>query len=66
MNDESKVFGMSVRAFIAMFICMTLCYMTMAQIPIKEPFYSICIFVIGFFFGQKTSGLPSTIAEIKG
>lgn len=53
--DESKVFGVSVRAFLAIIIVMTACAMTIYQIKIVEPFYSIVLFVIGFFYGQKNS-----------
>ena len=54
MNDESKIFGVSVRAFIAIVVVFTLCAMTCLQFKIIEPFYTVCTFVIGFFFGQKT------------
>lgn len=57
MNDESKIFGVSVRAFIAIIVVFTLCYMTLEQLKIVEPFYTICTFVIGFFFGQKANTL---------
>ena len=63
MNDESKIFGMSVRAFIAMTICMTLCIMTLAEMKIVEPFYSVSVFVIGFFFGQKSNTLTVPTIE---
>ncbi len=61
MNDESMIFGMTVRGFIVMMITMTLCTMTLGQMKIIEPFYSICVFVIGFYFGQKTSNSSATV-----
>lgn len=54
MNDESKIFGVSVRAFIAILVTMTICTMALMALKVTEPFYSISLFVIGFFFGQKT------------
>ena len=59
MNDESKIFGISVRAFIAILITVTLCTMSVFGAKIVEPFYSVCLFVIGFFFGQKSISLMS-------
>ncbi len=53
MNEESKVFGVSVRAFIAIMVAFTLCGMSWMELKIVEPFYSVGLFVIGFFFGQK-------------
>jgi uncharacterized membrane protein len=59
MQDESKIFGISVRAFISIIIVFTLCSMTIWEMKIVEPFYTICTFVIGFFFGQKGSTLTT-------
>jgi hypothetical protein len=60
MNEESKIFGISVRALIAVIVTITICGMSIFHVEIVEPMYSIGIFVIGFFFGQKT---PSIIGR---
>lgn len=53
MNDESKIFGVSARAFLAVLLTMTACMMSLAQIRIVEPFYSAFLLGLGFYFGQK-------------
>ena len=60
MNEESMIFGITVRAFIAVVVTMTICGMSIFHATVVEPMYSISIFVIGFFFGQKT---PSNISR---
>ena len=55
MNDESKIFNMSVRAFIALLITGTLCFMSLLDLKITEPMYTVVTFVLGYFFGQKTT-----------
>jgi len=53
MNDESKIFGISVRAFITIVLTLCACTMSMFEIKIVEPFYSAFLLALGFFFGQK-------------
>jgi len=57
MNDESKVFGITVRAFIAILFAVFACAMSGLKIPIVEPFYSAFLLTLGFFFGQKQGGI---------
>lgn len=52
--DESKIFGVSLRGWIALFITVTICAMAVLMLEVKEPLYSISLFVIGFYFGQKS------------
>jgi hypothetical protein len=52
--EESKIFGISVRSFLAMILTMTACSMSLLEIKIVEPFYSAFLLALGFFFGQKT------------
>jgi hypothetical protein len=54
MNDESKIFGISVRAFILIVLTISVCSMAMRMLEIKEPLYSAFLIALGFFYGQKT------------
>ena len=53
MSDESKLFGVSVRGWLAVIIILTVCLMSAFSITIIEPLYSISLLSIGFYFGQK-------------
>ncbi len=53
VSVDSSIGNVSVRALLAILITATLCGMTLMQYKIVEPFYSVSIFSIGFFFGQK-------------
>lgn len=52
-QQESKIFGVSVRGWIAVTIISTVCYMSVRIIPVTEPLYTLCTMAIGFYFGQK-------------
>ena len=62
--DDSRVFGVSVRAWLVLMVCGTVCagYLTtlvMAYlqgeliIEIKEPLYSIAVGAVAYYFGQS-------------
>ena len=53
MNDGSRIFGMSVRAFIALVITLFVCVMSSLTMKVEEPLYSAFLLSLGFFFGQK-------------
>ncbi len=50
---DSNIKGVSVRGILAALLTSTLCAMTLLQFDVKEPFYSVSVFSIGFYFGQK-------------
>ena len=54
MNDESKIFGISVRAFIVTILVFTVCGMSLLAMNVPEPLYSAFMLALGFYFGQKT------------
>jgi hypothetical protein len=53
MSDESKIFGVSVRAFVTLYITMTVCMLSIFDVKIVEPLYSAFLLCLGFYFGQK-------------
>lgn len=59
MNDESKIFGISVRAFLVTILVFTVCFMSLAAMKIAEPLYSAFMLALGFYFGQKTGTTAS-------
>lgn len=54
MGEESKLFGVSVRGWLAAAITFTVCYMSIKTIKVDEPLYTLCTVAIGFYFGQKS------------
>lgn len=50
---ESFAFGVSVRAWIALSLVWTVCYMAIKSTEVKEPLYSLSLLAVGFYFGQK-------------
>ena len=53
MENESKIFGVSGRGWLAFFIIITVCVMSLWSIKIMEPMNSIALLTVGFYFGQK-------------
>lgn len=62
---DSRIFGVSVRAHLAMMLISTVCvshfvdcivaYNNKTQIVIGEPLYSLVVAALGFYFGQKNT-----------
>jgi len=61
---ESELFNVSIRAWLCAMFAVTLCVreatvvtqfliMGVPVASVQEPFYSIVVFVVGFYFGQK-------------
>lgn len=51
---ESKVYGVSIRGWLAVILVSTVCIMSGLGIEVKEPLYSMVLLAIGFYYGQKT------------
>jgi 5-bromo-4-chloroindolyl phosphate hydrolysis protein len=54
MDNESKFLGVSIRGWLAVFIVSTVCFMSVRQIAVIEPLYSMAMLALGFYFGQKS------------
>lgn len=50
---ESELLGVSVRAWLAVLMTVTVCVMSAWQVEVSEPLYSGFLFGIGFYLGQK-------------
>lgn len=65
-DHDSRVGGVSVRAWLVMMLCGTVCFISIAVpvlgylvtgdlvIEIKEPLYSLSIAAASYYFGQTT------------
>lgn len=51
---ESEIAGVSIRAWALVTLVLTVCIMSVMQIEVKEPLYTLVGSAIGFYFGQKT------------
>jgi len=54
INDESQIFGVSIRGWLALMIIGTVCYMSVMIKTVIEPLYSMSMLALGFYFGQAT------------
>lgn len=50
---ESKIFNMSVRAWVLMIVVLTVCIMSVFGLKVEEPLYTLVGSVMGFYFGDK-------------
>ena len=65
MNNDSNLFGVSMRAWLAMIIVGTVCVQGLSETAValinktscmvEEPLYSMAMMALGFYFGQKTT-----------
>lgn len=53
-NSESQFANVSVRAWIALIVVVSICGMSAFSIEVKEPLYTLGGLIVGFYFGQKT------------
>jgi hypothetical protein len=51
-SDESHIFSLSARSLIAIIVVLTVCYMSIRAVDVKESLYTLAGLVVGFFFGQ--------------
>ena len=53
MNDDSKLFGVSFRGWLAFIIVFSVCMMSLSGVKVDEPLYTLCTVAVGFYFGSK-------------
>ena len=53
-SSGSTLGGISIRAWIALILTFTVCYMSGLDKAVKEPLYSAFLLTLGFYFGTKT------------
>jgi len=60
MNDTSKIFGISLRGWIALIVIYTVCMMSCLRYDIKEPLYTLAGMIVAFYFGQEKGKATNT------
>jgi hypothetical protein len=53
-SHDSRLYGVSVRAWLAILMTLTVCVLSGFRVAITEPLYSGFLLGLGFYFGQKT------------
>jgi len=57
-NNMKNIISSATRLTLLMLV-FTLCVGTLLQIPMNEPFRTVLLMVIAFYFGQKTNQIVS-------
>lgn len=52
-SDGSHILKVSVRAWIALILVSTVCFMSVMEMIIREPLYTLVGLAIGFYFGKN-------------
>lgn len=60
MNEDSKLFGVSIRAWLSIIFTLTVCAMALLGMETKEPLYTLASLAVGFYFGQKNQAATKT------
>lgn len=58
-TSESHLFNISLRGLITLSVVWVAAYMSLAQIKIEEPFYSLLGMVVAYYFGQNSKQVPA-------
>lgn len=53
-KEDSRLFGVSIRGWLAVVLTVTICGMSAFTLEVKEPLYTLGGLAIGFYFGQKS------------
>lgn len=51
--NDSQLIGVSVRAWLAILLTITVCVMALLALKVEEPLYTLATIALGFYFGQK-------------
>jgi hypothetical protein len=52
-GTDSKVFNVSVRGWIAVFVVSTVCACAIMRICVTEPLYTLSVAIVSFYYGQN-------------
>ena len=51
--DSSRIFNVSLRGWITLLVTSTVCVMSVYDVPVKEPMYTLVGMVVGYYFAQN-------------
>ena len=54
-GQNSQVYAISVRAWLAILITITICGLAVLGIKVEEPLYTLSVMVLSFYFGKSTA-----------
>lgn len=57
MTQESQFLGVTMRGWIAIFLVITVCIMSLIKIKVEEPLYTLVMMAVSFYLGSKSSGM---------
>lgn len=55
----SRLFGISTRSILVLFVVATVCYMSLRALKIEEPLYTLATVMVGYYFGQNQKNVTS-------
>lgn len=55
MSEESKLFGVTVRGWLAVLLTATVCGMSVFKIKVEEPMYTLVVMAVSFYLGSKST-----------
>lgn len=54
-TEESKLWGVTIRGWLAVTLVVTVCAQSLLKIDVKEPMYTLVIMAVSFYLGSKSS-----------
>lgn len=60
-KDNSRLFGISLRGCVALILVLTVCAMSVMQIVVSEPLYSLSLTISSFYFGHQVAARNKNI-----
>lgn len=52
-KDHSEIFGVSLRGWVSLILIVTVCFMSIMNIKVEEPLYSLVLTISSFYFGHQ-------------
>ena len=52
-TNSSQIGGVSLRGLLAVFVILTVCYMSIMKTPVVEPLYTLGTVIVSFYFGHQ-------------
>lgn len=62
--EESRIMNVSMRGWIALIVVLTVCAMSVMNLEIREPLYTLAGMVVGFYFAQQKQKPHETAGKV--
>jgi len=60
-NDHSEIFGVSLRGWVSLILIVTVCAMSIMNIKVEEPLYSLVLTISSFYFGHQIASRSNKV-----